>query len=135
MKKPSVYSGDRVKVSESFKIPTADYPVFSFRHLVSGYTIDDCLDKQERSDLLGKLSVMSQKTWSILDTSDHLHGGGFEKIPRKKIKTPLPAIMTEDIDKLYVMRFNGLSSRIIGFRSQNVYHVTHIDTKLSAYNH
>ncbi len=135
LKNPPTNSGSRVKLTSSYSVPVIDYPIFSFKYLVSGYGVNDCNDKQAKSDLLGKLYVMSQKTWTDLEIGNHKSGAGFEKIPRKQFKTSLPVVVTEDIDKLYSMRFNSLSSRLIGFRSSHIFHITHIDTNLSSYKH
>ena len=135
LRNPDVYKGNEsVKLTDSVVSTQIDYPVFSFKHVVSGYGVKEC-DKQAKCDLLGKLAVMSQKTWSELLRGSHFSGAGFEKIPRKQIKTSLPKSLTEDVSELYSIRFNSLSSRLIGHKSGHIFHITHIDVNLSAYDH
>jgi hypothetical protein len=126
--------GSQVKVAASAYVAKIDYPIFCFRHLVNGYKLEDC-DTDQRSLFIAKLVKMAQQSWQTLVTSDHWSGAGFEHMPRKQIVAPLPAIITDDVSKFYVMRFNGKSYRIIGHRSDHIFHVTHIDTKLTAYKH
>lgn len=134
LKSPDFYNGASVKLASSVSVQQIDYPVFSFKHIVSGYGVDEC-DKQAKCDLLGKLNVMSQKTWGELMRGSHQSGAGFEKISRNQIKTSLPSTITEDVSELYSIRFNSLSSRLIGHRSDHIFHITHIDVGLKAYNH
>ncbi len=134
-KSPDVYRGNSsVKLTSSVGAQQIDYPIFSFKHIVGGYGVD-CCNKQEKCDLLGKLNVMSQKTWGELMRGSHESGAGFEKIPKNQIKSSLPGLITEDVSELYSIRFNSLSSRLIGHKSDHIFHITHIDVKLKAYEH
>jgi len=122
-----------------FKLTSAsaqrfDYPIFCLKHLVTGYTLREC-DKKLSSLFASKLYFMAQQTWINLENGDHKSGAGFEQIPKEQFKMRMPAIVTEDVSKLHVMRFNGKSGRIVGLRSDEVLHITHIEIDKSAYDH
>lgn len=124
----------QIRVADSVNAPKLDYPVFCFKHLINGYKLDICTNEQ-KSFFVSKLVKMAQQTWQTLMTADHKSGAGFELLPKSQIKGTLPSIITEDVSKVYVMRFNGTSYRMIGHRSDEIYHITHIDVNLSAYKH
>jgi len=135
IKSPEVYKGNSdIKLASSYNVPIIDYPIFCFKHLLGGYSLKDC-DKDAKAHLLDKIEMMTQKTWNDLFISDHYSGAGFETIPTKQFSTSMPLIVTQDVDKLYVIRFNGKSHRLIGMRSGHIFHITHIDLNLSAYSH
>lgn len=110
-----------------------DYPVFSLSHLMTGYSVNDC-NKEQKAHFISKLAKMAHQTWDDLENSSHWSGAGFEKIAKESFKVSLPKIITEDVQKLYVMRFKE-EYRMIGNRSDNVYYITHIELDKSAYNH
>jgi len=124
----------QIKVADSVNARKIDYPIFCFKHLMSGYKLDDC-SLEQKAYFISKLVKMAQQTWQTLMTSDHKSGAGFELIPKEQMKVTFPSIITEDVQKIYVMRFNGDNYRILGNRSDEVYHITHIDVNLSAYKH
>ena len=112
-----------------------DYMTFSFKNLVLKYDLKNkyCND-YIRSQLLLKLHKLSCCTWSQLFMKDK-QSGGIEAIEKKSIKTPLPPCVTEDIEKLYVFRFNAQHSRVIGMRVENVFHILFVDVGLDCYDH
>jgi hypothetical protein len=134
IKSPQYDSGTLGIALGSANAPKIDYPIFCFRHLINGYSLDGC-NKEQKAHFVSKLAKMAQQTWDDLDGADHWSGSGFEKIPKDQIKGRLPAIVTEDVEKLYVMRFNGKHYRMIGHRSDHIYYLTHVDITLSAYGH
>lgn len=134
IKRPALNESGDIKPTSSVDAPRIDYPVFCFRHLVRGYAICDC-DKEQKAHLIDKLSVMTQKTWQDLNFGYNKKGAGFEKIPVNQFLAQIPKIVTDDVSKLWVIRFNNMNHRIIGLRKENIYHITHIDVDLTAYKH
>lgn len=112
-----------------------DTLVFSFRDLQDEYDFSqDCCTDQVRKDLLSSLRRLSQTTWDDLITRDKKNGGS-ELINKSEIKAGLPSFITDDYEKLIVVRFNSQSSRLIGYRQGNVFYVLFIDVKLTLYDH
>lgn len=110
-----------------------DNIVFSFQSLQNGYDLNHkSLTKENKVQLLKKLVEISKTTWNSLILKDKK--SGFELID-KSIITGLPNVVTEDISKLYILRFASQDCRIIGFRQDNVYHILYIDPDLSLYRH
>jgi|GEM_PF-3364173 hypothetical protein len=135
IKSPSAYRGNsQVKLTSSYDVKIDDYPIFCFKHLTGGYSLSEC-GTEEKAHFVDKLLVMTHKTWNDLFTGYHVSGAGFELVPVSRFNTPMPSIVTRDVDKLYVMRFNSMNHRMIGIRSDNTFHITHIDIKLTAYQH
>ncbi len=112
-----------------------DYLIFSLKNLVNGYDLksEKCTD-YIRSQLLLKLQTTCCHTWNMLFTKDK-QSGGLEILDKSIFKIPMPACVTEDINHLYVLRFNSQKSRLIGYRSDNIFHIIFVDIDLSTYNH
>lgn len=110
-----------------------DYVLVSFQYLQKGYDLDDkSLTKDHRANLLSKLVLITQSTWTtFLMTSKR---SGFEMIERAKTKLN-PRGVTDDVKKLIVARFSSQKCRLIGFRRDNVFFVLYIDAKFTAYKH
>lgn len=120
----------------SVATPILDYPVFCLKHLVKNYTLDEC-DKKLKGLFVSKLYFMSQQKWIDLELGNHKSGAGFEMLPKEQITAALPSIVTDDVSKLHVIRFNGKTGRIIGLKSRDIFHITHIEVNKNkpAYNH
>ncbi len=110
-----------------------DYVLVSFQYLQKGYDLDDkSLTKDHRANLLSKLVLITQSTWTTLITAPKR--SGFEMIERAETKLN-PRGVTDDVKKLIVARFSSQKCRLIGFRRDNVFFVLYIDAKLTAYKH
>ena len=102
-------------------------PIFSLQHLQSGYTVDDCL-RDERAEFASALWKRSQLTWQqIIQVGRHQLGS--ETIARNAIRVGLPRIITPDVTIL-AFRYN-YPKPMIGFRTENIFHVVWIDPHLS----
>lgn len=134
LKARAASEGRRVKTPDTVDYNQYDYPLFCFKHILSGYKVDDC-EEAQKALLLSKMAKMSQQTWQVLMTSDHLSGSGLESIPVSQFTASMPAIITQDVNKLHVMRFGGTSHRLIGHRRGGIFHITHVDVNLTAYPH
>ncbi len=112
-----------------------DYLLFSLKNLSSEYDLNaaSCTD-YIRSQLLFKLKLLCDQTWNKLFVKSK-QSGGIEKIDKSAILAPLPSCVTDDISHLYVVRFNGQNSRLIGYRSDNVFQVLFVDVNLEVYKH
>lgn len=64
------------------------------------------------------------------------YGGNLiEIIDRIIFNVPLPSCITDDVDYLYVLRFDGQNARLIGYRSSNTFRAIFVDVDLSTYEH
>jgi hypothetical protein len=131
----------RFKSAESYQVSPPlqkafddnDGIVFSFQFLQKKYDLDNkSLSKDNKIQLLKKLVGISKTSWSSLVLKDKK--SGFERLNKNAISS-LPSIITDDIDKLYVLRFASQECRLIGFRQGNIYHILYIDPDLSLYKH
>ena len=112
-----------------------DYIVFSLKNLVSGYDLKSSKCAEYiRSQLILKLQTLCCNTWSTLFTKNK-QSGGMEIIKKESFKVSLPTCITEDIDHLYVLRFNSQNARLIGYRLDNVFQAIFVDVDLSTYKH
>ncbi|MDB5163935.1 MAG: hypothetical protein JWS12_553 [Candidatus Saccharibacteria bacterium] len=127
------FNQSQVRVAESASAHKSDHPIFCLRYLVNGYDLEKC-DKEQAHFFVKKLANMAQLSWTALLLGDHKSGLGFEPLPKDQIKAPLPAIVTKDITSMQVIRFKR-DYRIIGFRSDDTYRITHIELDRSAYDH
>lgn len=134
IRQPDFNTSGRVGVASSVNAPKINYPMFSFKYIITDFDTSKC-DYKQKAALIDKLMIMTQKTWLELLTSNYKSGAGFELMPKKQIRAKLPEIITDDVDKLHVIRFGGRKYRLIGHKSDHIFYVTHIDTKLSAYDH
>ncbi len=112
-----------------------DYIVFSLKNLVTGYDLksNECTN-YIRSQLILKLQTLCCNTWNTLFTKNK-QSGGIELVKKEAFKVPLPTCITEDINHLYVLRFNSQNARLIGYRSDNIFQAIFVDINLSTYNH
>ena len=112
-----------------------DCMAFSLKNLVNGYDLrsNKCTD-YIRSQLILKLQTLCCNTWNTLFTKSK-QSGGMEIIKKESFKVPLPACITEDVNHLYVLRFNSQNARLIGYRSNNIFQAIFVDVDLSTYDH
>lgn len=113
-----------------------NYVAFSFQDLNSDYSFDSrrCTN-QARLDLLSKMRTASCQTWESLCLKSK-HDGGLETLPVSLLQEKLPSnVLSREVKKLYVLRFNGQSSRIIGHKVGRVFHIIFIDSALELYKH
>ncbi len=140
IKQPEVIQFDRnVSLGTSALIASLgkiDYPIFCFRHLHPDYDLDRCVlsDVKFSKQFLKKIQLLSSTSWNDLQFSDH-HGHGTEKISISSINKPIPSSITEDVKDFLSFRFYGTNGRIIGFKTQAIFHVVYVDTKLDVYCH
>jgi len=112
-----------------------DFVVFSFQNMAKSYAIEDCQDKKEKAFAVDKMREISRKTWNELILR-RKQDGGFERIERKKFDLKsIPDGIPADITAWYIIRFHGNNGRLIGYRVQNTFYITHLDHSCTAYSH
>ena len=128
---------DQFNQGKSFKIetiemPAFDYPIFCFKHLHEDHNLDKCVDAEKKS-LMEKIVKLSQLSWNDIQNAPR-HGLGSEKIKIASIKPSCPSFITDDVDFLLALRFDG-KKPILGHRDRFIFHVIFIDRDFSVYNH
>lgn len=119
------------QIPNSEKHRDFNYPVFCFRHMVSGYDLSEC-EKDDKAVLIDKLHMLSQMEWIAIHMASR-EGHGTEKINRNAFRVPIPSNIPEDIT-FYRIRFHG-KKPIIGYKTDFVFHIIWIDVKFSVYDH
>lgn len=108
-------------------------PFFSFQYLTcKDYDLDAC-SREEKVALVSRLVKLSMMTWDEIHASDR-HAYGVEKIPRKQLKRTVPSSVTEETS-FTVFRFTSNKQPMVGFRTENVFHILFLDPKFSLYEH
>lgn len=122
--------------SPIMKCPDAYFlnkPCFCFQYLQKGkYHLDSCCG-EDKVSLIERLVVLSGLTWLQMHSS-HVHAYGVEKINRKQIHVALPSVVTDDIS-LIAIRFTGNNKPMLGFRSNNIFHILFLDHDFTLYDH
>lgn len=122
-----------IKLTES--VPYADnlnYPIFCFRHLIKSHDLDQCNDS-EKKQFVSQLVLLSNLSWDDIRLSPR-HGMGYERISKKSLRISIPSIVTDDVDHLLSLRFDGMKC-FLGMRVRSVFHVIAIDRSFDCYNH
>ena len=132
-KKPGFKSTKRFEVKK--EPPKINYdnqkPIFAFYHMQ--YRKTNCLSQSapmDKSTVTDKLVALSQITWKDIISSPRT-GLGFEKIPQRQFKVPLPPVVTPDVT-IKVFR-HSVAGRIAGFRKNDIYHILIVGDNL--YDH
>ena len=119
-------------LSDSKPSPEELPPVFSFEHIQSPYSHEEC-QPQELAALVRKLCQLSKISWRQISQADR-HGCGYEHIQRSSIKgAKIPKFITPDIT-LLAFRFSGLSP-MIGFRLKRIFYIVWLDRSFTLYKH
>jgi len=107
-------------------------PVFSLRHLQTPYCVTSC-SQDHQAAFVVKLRKLSEMTWRDIKQAPR-KGLGSEKIPRHQLRVPVPATVTEDVEFFLAIRYNG-NHPMVGYRSQQVFHVVWLDHNFTVYPH
>lgn len=111
-----------------------DYLSVSFQYLQKEYNLDRRnLTKDNKIQLLKKLALITQMTWTELILKDKKHG--FEILDKKVLNKNIPTIITEDLRDIYILRFASQDCRLVGIRQDNIFQILYIDPDLSLYKH
>lgn len=124
--------GKKVQVRDTGGVNTnARCPDFCFHYTQKGFTVEDC-DKDAKVALISALWERSRMTWMEIMNTDH-KGAGAETIPIGQLKKRLPVVVTDDVRKVYALRF-GQKRRLVGFRVESVFHIVWVDPKHAVYD-
>lgn len=119
------------------ELPSINYnkrkPIFSFIFMKhrGDYCLTQC-DSKEISAFASTLLHLSQMTWEQI-TQVHRHGSGYEEIKRTSLNTDIPQAITPDVDFI-AFRFYDMKP-MVGYRSQDVFHIVWVDRNLKLYDH
>lgn len=110
--------------------------VFSFENMVKEYSIERCDEKIEKSLGLEALARAGNTTWELAGLTRKQCAGGVEAIRRSDINIDKSVNnISDDITVWHILRFHGKKGRFIGYRTGNVFHITHFDPYQKAYGH
>jgi hypothetical protein len=117
------------------KKPEDRYPVFCFKHL-QRYSYHECSDAAFFIEFIERMNKLGNLGWQGIYRADR-HSYGVEKIPIKQIKVQkFPAIVTEDVQELTVLRATGSKLPFLGLRLEDTFQVIFIETKFGdIYDH
>ena len=120
-----------LKTQDYNKIPV----LFSLRHIQNGKYCFSQLDQKQKSDFADALFRCKDFTWNDYhQNSKQKLGCELLSFDCLKIASK-PICITEDLDKVIVIRFSDNDGRIVGFREQNIYYVLWIDCRFELYDH
>lgn len=132
IQKPEPEKGKRISLSENVNYETKP-PIFSLERVQSGTYCFSALDKENKAQFAEAIFKRRTLTWATIKNTDR-HGLGFEKIPKKEIKAPLPRFITDDLKDFIVFRFNG-KKPMVGYRVNDIYYVLWFDHNFTLYKH
>lgn len=128
IKQPQI--DDSVSISKTTEV---DYPIFCFKYF-QHKTLKPCTEKQVKN-FFERLSKLGQLGWSEIKRSGR-HEYGWELLPKKSIKCELPRIVTPEVEKVYVFRYNNDNNPFIALRSGSVLHILLIEANFGdIYDH
>ncbi|RDI13219.1 hypothetical protein [Flavobacterium sp. AG291] len=113
-------------------MPDHKHPVFCFKHVHPDHNLNECT-ADEKVSLLEQIVRLSQMTWDEIERT-HRHGMGSEKIEVNSLKVKCPEFITDDVNYLLSLRFQGKKPFLI-HRDRFICHVIFIDNKFSVYKH
>lgn len=113
-------------------LPKYNHPIFCLRHIHRDFNIDKCDDK-EKINFIDRLGLLSTIDWQLIQTSPK-NGFGSEKISIKSLNVKCPKFITDDVQHLLALRFNGKMPFLI-WRNNFLAHVIFIDPKGKVYDH
>ncbi|MEG1749424.1 MAG: hypothetical protein RRZ65_01725 [Tannerellaceae bacterium] len=110
-----------------------DYPVFCFRYFQKE-CLKSCSESQVK-DFFDRLQRLGELGWNTINAGKR-HDYGWEMLPVKQIKKTLPPLITPDIPKLMVFRYNNANYPFIAHRNGNILHVLFIEANFGdVYDH
>jgi hypothetical protein len=92
-----------------------------------------CCQDTDRLNLAKRLYMLSRMSWREIRQAPS-SGLGAEQIPRKRIRRPIPASVTEDVDFFYSLHYQG-KKRFLGYRMGQIFHVLWVDHSFEVYDH
>lgn len=124
--------GDKIKSEEP---PNYDDrpPLFSLEKLQDGQYCLSCLNQEHKAMFADAIFRRKSLTWKQIKQLDR-HGLGTEKMPKSRIKAPIPNFITEDFEEFLVFRYHGRNP-MVGYRQRDVFFVLWFDHDFTLYDH
>ncbi len=115
------------------KVLEVDYPIFCFKHF-QYKSLAPCSENQVKQ-FFERLTRLANLGWKEIQKSGR-HDYGWEFMPTKNIKCALPPIVTPDVEKVYVFRYNNNNNPFIALRQGNIIHILLIEANFGdIYDH
>lgn len=124
--------GKKVLAPQSIQIESLEHPVFCLKYIHRDHGLDSCSDEEKKA-LLDKLFQLSQMTWQEIQLAPR-HGAGTEKINRSSIRPTIPSFVTDDVQYLLALRFDGKKPFLV-HRNKFIMHIIFIDNRYTVYSH
>lgn len=123
--------GTKLGLPPETRDTSREHPTFSFTHLVGDYCIPTC-SQEQKAALADAIYNLSRLQWvEIMQQSKN--GLGCEKIPRYRLRKPVPAHITDDIT-LLAFRF-WKKAPMVGYRIGETFHIVWLDKNFDLYPH
>lgn len=106
------------------------HPAFCFRYNTNKDFSPKSLSPEENQAFVQRLHTLGQYNWGQIQLESRT-GLGHERIEASQLQQPLK--LPKEIDTVLVFRFS--KGRIIGFRKDQTFYISAIDTKFSCYKH
>jgi hypothetical protein len=134
LRRPPPTQGPRLRIADKAdEPPDQQPPLFSLRYLDRRtYSLAAC-QQREKAAFADTLDRLSQLPWRELRLSPR-HGLGYEQIPRHAIRAPIPAHVTEDVQRFIAFRFFG-QAPMVGYRVQAIFYLLWLDRTFTLYDH
>lgn len=99
--------------------------------MAPGWGVSNC-ERDDQAAFACTIEKLSRLPWKEIRNAPR-HGVGTEKIPRDRLRSGIPASVTDDVEFL-ALRFSGKKA-MVGFRSNEIFHVVWLDRSFTLYNH
>lgn len=124
-------SGNRFQAQET---NFNDLPVvFSFQKIQTGDYCFQKLDKAQKVAFADSLYRRREMTKKAIQTANK-HGLGTEKIAKSSLTVNVQNVLSEEMDHILVMRYNGYKP-MGGYFVKNIFYVLWIEGRYSFYSH
>lgn len=118
---------------EKIEVVRHRHPIFCFKYQHNKYNLQNC-DNNQKSAFIDQICLLSGMTWEEIQCAPK-HGAGSEKIKiSKKMRQKCPDFITNDVDFLLALRFNGKMPFLV-HRDKFIAHVIFVDTEFEVYGH
>lgn len=131
-KQPKTDKFKHTPTDSRISMPDHKHPIFCFRYLQADHDFEKC-EADEKRQFLEQMMRLSKMTWEEINLAPR-HGLGSEKISMASIKPKCPDFITDDVNYLLALRFDGKKPFLV-HRDRFIAHVIFIDNKFSVYNH
>jgi hypothetical protein len=109
-------------------------PAFSFEKMQDGSGNSfNCCEDEDRLSLAKRMFMLSREPWRKIRGASN-KGFGSEEIPRNRIKRPVPASVTDDVDHFLSLHYVG-KKRFIGYKVGQIFFILWVDHNFQAYDH